>query len=36
LHEGNILLKQSAGKELGFQYEIWVYSKEGIKVECHK
>jgi hypothetical protein len=36
LHEENILLKQSAAKELGFQYEIWVYSKEGIKVECYK
>ena len=33
LHDGNIQLKQQAGKELGFKYEIWVYNKEGIKLE---
>lgn len=36
LHDGNIQLKQKAGKELGFRYEIWIYNKEGIKLECHK
>jgi hypothetical protein len=34
LHDGNIQLKQQAGKKLGYNYEIWVYDKEGIKVEC--
>jgi hypothetical protein len=32
----NIFLKQIAGKELGYEYEIWVYDKKGIKVECYK
>ena len=31
----NIFLKQNAGKELGYQYEIWVYDGKGKKVECH-
>jgi hypothetical protein len=31
-----IFLKQQAGKELGFNYEIWVYDKKGEKVECYK
>lgn len=29
----NIFLKQNAAKELGYQYEIWVYEKKGNKVE---
>jgi hypothetical protein len=36
LHDGNIMLKQNAAKELGYNYEIWIYNKEGIKVECFK
>ncbi len=31
-----IFLKQQGGKELGYNYEIWVYDKKGEKVECHK
>jgi hypothetical protein len=31
-----IFLKQKAGKELGYQYEIWVYNKKGEKVENYK
>jgi|LakMenEpi03Aug12_release.lakeMendotaPanAssembly.Ray.scaffolds.fasta_scaffold156046_2 hypothetical protein len=31
-----IFLKQQAGKELGYEYEIWVYNGKGEKVECHK
>jgi hypothetical protein len=31
-----IFLKQQAGKELGFNYEIWVYDGKGEKVECYK
>lgn len=31
----NIFLKQKAGKELGYHYEIWVYDGKGNKVECH-
>jgi hypothetical protein len=30
-----IFLKQSAAKELGYLYEIWVYDKEGNKVEFY-
>ena len=36
LHDGNIQLKQQFAKDLGFDYEIWIYNKEGIKVEFHK
>jgi len=28
----NVLLKQQAGKELGYKYEIWVYDKKGNKI----
>ena len=28
----NIFLKQTAGQELGYNYEIWVYDKKGNKV----
>ena len=31
-----IFLKQKAGKELGYNYEIWVYNGKGEKVECYK
>ena len=31
-----IFLKQEAGKELGYNYEIWVYNGKGEKVECYK
>ena len=31
----NVLLKQKAGKALGFNYEIWVYNSKGEKVECY-
>ena len=31
----SIFLKQQAGKELGYKYEIWVYDKNGEKVECY-
>jgi len=29
--KSNVLLKQKAGKELGYNYEIWVYDKKGNK-----
>lgn len=32
----NIFLKQKAGKALGYEYEIWVYNKKGIRIECYK
>lgn len=32
---GNIFLKQNAAKELGYEYEIWVYDKKGNKVETY-
>jgi hypothetical protein len=31
--EDNIFLKQKAAKELGYNYEIWVYDNKGNKVE---
>jgi hypothetical protein len=31
-----IFFKQQAGKELGYNYEIWVYNGKGEKVECYK
>jgi len=31
-----ILLKQKAAKELGYNYEIWVYDKKGNKICCNK
>ena len=31
----NIFLKQTAAKELGYEYEIWVYDCKGNKVETH-
>jgi len=31
----NIFLKQQAGKENGYNYEIWVYNGKGEKVECY-
>jgi hypothetical protein len=31
-----IFLKQTAAKELGYNYEIWVYNSKGVKVECYK
>jgi len=30
----NIYLKQSAAKQIGYFYEIWVYNLKGDKVEC--
>ena len=31
-----IFLKQNAAKELGYEYEIWVYDAKGEKIECYK
>jgi uncharacterized protein YcfL len=30
-----IFLKQQAAKELGYDYEIWVYDSKGVKVEFY-
>ena len=30
----NIFKKQQAGKQLGYNYEIWIYNSKGEKVEC--
>ena len=32
----NIFLKQSAGKELGYNYEIWVYDSKGVRREKYE
>jgi hypothetical protein len=34
-HNDNIFMKQNAAKDLGYNYEIWVYDKKDIKVEKH-
>ena len=31
----NIFLKQQAAKELGYNYEIWVYNSKGEKTNCY-
>jgi hypothetical protein len=36
LQKTNVFLKQNAGKELGYNYEIWVYDCKGNKLECYK
>jgi hypothetical protein len=32
----NIFLKQKSAKELGYNYEIWVYNSKGIRVEKYE
>jgi hypothetical protein len=32
----NIFLKQAAAKELGYNYEIWVYDSKGLRVEKYE
>ena len=34
--KSNVFIKQDAGKELGYNYEIWVYHANGNKIECYK
>ena len=34
-NQDNIFLKQIAGKELGYNYEIWIYDAKGLLVEKH-
>jgi hypothetical protein len=31
----NIFLKENAGKQLGYNYEIWVYNGKGEKINCY-
>lgn len=31
----SVFLKQNAGKQLGYAYEIWVYDHKGVKVNCY-
>jgi hypothetical protein len=33
INMNNIFLKQNAGKEMGYKYEIWVYENNGSKIE---
>ena len=35
-NKDNIFLKQNAGKELGYNYEIWVYDGKGVRVEKYE
>ncbi len=32
----NVFLKQQAAKEFGYNYEIWIYDKNGIKTNCYQ
>jgi len=36
ISNSNVFLKQQAAKELGYKYEIWVYNKKGIKINCYQ
>jgi hypothetical protein len=33
--KNNVFLKQQAAKDLGYNYEIWVYDSKGNKIETH-
>ena len=33
-NNNKIFLKQAAAKELGYNYEIWVYDNKGNKINC--
>ncbi len=35
IKKDNIFLKQQAGKDLGYKYEIWVYNAKGERVETY-
>jgi hypothetical protein len=35
MNKDNIFLKQIAGKELGYNYELWIYNRKGERVECY-
>ena len=35
LNNHNIFLKQTAAKELGYKYEIWIYNEKKQKTECY-
>jgi len=35
-NKDKVLLKQKAAKELGYEYEIWIYNSKGEKVDCFK
>jgi hypothetical protein len=32
----NVFIKQNAAKKLGYNYEIWLYSPKGEKINCFK
>lgn len=32
----NVFLKQKTAKEIGYDYEIWVYNSKGEKINCFK
>jgi hypothetical protein len=36
INKDNIFLKQQAGKELGYNYEIWVYNGKGVRVKKYE
>jgi hypothetical protein len=33
MEKSYVFLKQKAAKELGYEYEIWVYDNKGNKIE---
>jgi hypothetical protein len=33
--QDNIFKKQEAAKQLGYEYEIWIYDSKGNKIECY-
>lgn len=36
IKKDNIFLKQNAGKEMGYKYEIWVYDNNGSRIEKYE
>ena len=36
IKSNNVELKQQAAKEFGYNYEIWIYDKNGIKTNCYQ
>ena len=35
-NKDKVLLKQKAAKELGYEYDLWVYNSKGEKIQCLK
>ena len=36
IKSNNVILKQQAAKEFGYNYEIWVYNYKGVRVQKYE